>query len=226
MKRIKKAFVLSLSLLSLLTSCSSRNEEEWKKSINSCLPSVKELSYSSYSVKPSGEVYAMSNGQLMTFSSFNEPKPSYTLPSGKHISDKDTNQDFYDIGSSYLMLIPIRISNETFLSTGEIDEGSGYKVLNEMLCYYADPVTKLQFKKNEDGSFEFYTTSVSKLIEFRHLYNEKGPDSEYIQAYGRFNMTAKYSSDGLLQEEIYQTVDYKAKKEGACFVKCVYTYNS
>jgi hypothetical protein len=223
MKKKTRILLTSLSSFVLLFSCSGRNEDSWKNEVNEKLPEQKEISYTSYTLSPSGKVHVEDSTNSKTFETFSKPEASYTIPSGKRLSS--SGADTYDIGSSFLMNVPMRISRETFQAKeGETDTGSAYKVLDETLCYYADHVTTLQFRMLDDGGFEFYTNGVSKLIEIQHMYDPEGPESEYIQVYGRFNMSLCYTADGLLSKETYETVDHNTKSDGYVSVSCTYNY--
>jgi hypothetical protein len=202
-------------------SCSHRNEDTWKKEVKEALTNLSSTEYTSYSVSPSGDAHYKTETEERTFYQFNTPESSYAVPSGTYDSIKKT----YDNGSSYLMLIPIRITADTFMSSDEQDTGSCYKSLNEMFCYYADHITTLQFRKLEDGGFEFYTQGVSKLSTFYHLYTTDGPEDDYLQVHGRFDMTATYSSSGLLLKERYHTIDSDTRKDAYVDIQCTYTYH-
>lgn len=218
----KRKVLTSLFLLSsMLFSCSGRNEDGWKKEVLNDIPESMEISYTTYKVTTHGSVSVKNDTQNKYFDTFSTPESSYSLPSGQHVTSPTES---YDLGKSYLMNVPIRVNKSVFMSDTDNDIGSAYKVLNETLCYYSDPVTKLQFKKNDDGSFDFFTRSVSKLIEIRHLYDPEGPDSEYVQVYGRFNMTLCYTADGLLRSETYETIDHEGRTDNYVSVWCTYDY--
>ncbi len=219
MKKIKK---LSFFLLSsvLLFSCSGRNEEDWKKTVKKELADIKETTYTNYTVQPEGKIYFKNENEEIVIDQFYPPEDSYAVPKGTY----DKEKKVYDNGASYLMYLPVRITTENFLSEEETDTGSCYKSLEEFLCYYADPVTKLQFEKKSDGSFIFYTKSVSKYASFQNVYMKDGPDSDPVSVYGRYDMTATYSSSGLLLKEEYHTIDYKTKANGYVDLVCVYNY--
>lgn len=215
---MKKHWMIPCLLAILLSSCSSRNEEDWKKDVNSRLPDYQQVEFSKYSLKTEGEVSARKDGVKIHFA-FVEPEESYQLPSGKY--NEETKS--FDNGKSYLLLLPIRISKENFLSRDDNDAGSGYGVFLEQFCYTYDYVTKLQFRTTQDGGFEFYTKGTSKTCMIFNYYCTEGPEDDSVSVYGRYDFTATYDSKGLLQKESCQTVDYQSKTDYVD-VSCTYQY--
>ena len=215
---MKKHWMIPGLCLLLLASCSSRNEGDWKKDVNSRLPDYQEVNYTKYCPSTAGEISASKDGKKIPFA-FLKPEDSYALPSGKY--DEATNS--FDNGKSYLFLLPIRISKENFLSKDDNDAGSGYGVFLEQFCYSYDYVTKLQFRTMKDGGFEFYTKGTSKMCMIKNYYCTDGPDDASVSVYGRYDFTATYDSDGLLVKESCQSVDYQSRSDYVD-VSCTYSY--
>lgn len=212
---MKRKFLLALSVL-LLCSCNGWDESLFKKEVLSQLPKESLTEATKYNVHPEGCV-ATSDKKI---GRFYDTKRDYDLPKGTY----DSSTNVFSIGLSYFVYAPIIINSKVFLSDKEQDSGSAYKNLTNQICYYADHITVLEFKKNEDG-FSFFTRGVSKPLTIYNLYeSEDLPDPENVNVIAKFNITLDYDKDGFLKKETIQTIDYQTKKSYVD-LSCTYTYH-
>lgn len=215
----RKLFLFSLVPLLTLASCSSgANDANWRKMVSSHLADLKEVTATTYSVSPSGHV-----GEFGEIEAYED---SYTVPNGAVIGSSNV----YRTGYSFIFNLPVRINQENFCPDRETykepEKGTAYNYLKSALCYNKDALAKMQFKAEDDGSFEFFVNPVSKFFTFNHFYAKNGPETTYLEAYGRFEVHAFYNETGLLVKETCKTVPSGNDSYASTVdVSCTYTYN-
>lgn len=193
----KKSILLLLPLF--LSSCSGlKNDDAFRENVYKQLGNLKEVTYSQYTLDFKGHV-----------ARFDGLEKDETTHDVKKIEANaklnDTDPTIYNIDSSYMLLFPMSITQESFCPSdySEPEAGYTYNRFKDQLIYTQDHVTTIQFKY-EDEEYIFFSRGVSKYLSFNHVYADKEfPDP--IEAYGRYDITATYNDQGLLIKEEVKT---------------------
>jgi hypothetical protein len=215
----KKLFLIGLLPMLMLASCNSEaNDANWRKMVSAHLATLKEVTQTSYSIAPEGHI-----GEYGEIEAYEE---SYSMPTGAQFG----TSSLYRTGYSFIFNLPVRVNEENFCpdkeTYAEPATGTAYNYLKSALCYNKDALATMKFETFEDGSFQFYVNSVSKFFTFNHFYAKGGPESTYLEAYGRYEVHAYYNNQGLLTKETCKTVATpETDISHTVDVSCTYTYN-
>lgn len=189
-----------LLLCFFLSSCNGlKNDNAFREHVYNKLGDLKEVTYSNYTLSIVGHV-----AQFDKLEKDEETHSVIKIEANKKLNDSDPT--IYNINPSYLLLLPMHITQESFCPSdfSEPEVGYTYNRFKDQLIYLQDHVTVMEFAYQND-EYLFYSKGVSKYLTFNHVYaEEEFPDP--IEAYGRYNITATYNDQGLLIKEEVKTV--------------------
>lgn len=216
---------ISLLLLPLLVSCGSSSYDSDSVG-RTALKDMENLS-----VVTSHKTYTVeANGNVLQFNSFNNTDSTFDVPTWTDTSpltgDSKTTaeeEQFTNMGSSFLLHLPVRLSYVNFYSE-EVDQNRIYafNTIESILNANADKLNHLSY--SFDDGYKFINNKVSKELNFYNIDVGNGPKKKAVKVYARFEVSVKYDKDGFVVEESVKTSNAESNNKESVDVKVTYTY--